>query len=99
MSKKVVTEVKCSYGTLTGNVSSIRIETDCVPDASDYDKLKGEVNSLKDKIETLEGTISSLKDFISMFTHDVENSTNHSMSQILDELVKCENNISHLVKS
>lgn len=59
MSKTVVSNVSCTYGNITGNVSSISSSTTTVPDQSDLDSLERRLNS---KIQTLENKIIELSD-------------------------------------
>lgn len=99
MSKKVVTDVDYSYATFSGNVSSISVKSDYVPDSSDYNKLKNKITSLEEKVEILENHVSNLKEFVSTFSREIEDITHHSMQDILKILAENEKHIANLTKS
>lgn len=58
MSKTVVTSVNYTYGSISGCVNSMSVNTDTVPDSSDLSNLKTE---LSQRIKKLEKEISDLK--------------------------------------
>lgn len=58
MSKTVISSISCSYGSITGNVSSVSSTTTTVPDQSDLDTIERRLNS---KIQSLESQIKELK--------------------------------------
>jgi peptidoglycan hydrolase CwlO-like protein len=99
MSKKVLTEVKCSYATFSGNVSDINVKTDYVPDSSDYDKLKDKITGLENKIETLEGQVANLQHFVKEFSCSIEHLTSESLSDVRSILVENLKQVKELVNS
>lgn len=58
MSKKVVTGVTYTYGSISGCVNYMSVSTDTVPDSSDLSSLKSD---LSQRINKLEKEISDLK--------------------------------------
>lgn len=58
MSKTVVTSVTYTYGSISGCVNSMSVNTDTVPDSSDLSSLRSE---LSQRINSLEKEISDLK--------------------------------------
>ncbi len=68
MSTKVVKSISTTYGSLSGNVSSISTSEAYVADMDDINslesKLNGEVTSLQTKNKSLEKEIKLLKDLV-----------------------------------
>lgn len=68
MSTKVVKSISMTYGSLSGNVSSISTSEEYVADMDDINSLKSrldnEIASLRTKNETLEKEINLLKDLV-----------------------------------
>lgn len=82
MSTKVIKSISTTYGSLTGNVSSISTSEAYVADMNDINslesKLNNEVTSLRTKNESLEKEMELLKDLVKKVVEE-----NHNMKRTL----------------